>query len=167
MMIPAWNDRSVEDQTLFNPVFCALLLRAASRGHQEGDTSRALPLAHAFLVLPIVLNARVRRALPTLKTRMTSWVTAHPEFSAEFADRCQELVDTTREAIQLGCAQDWLTIAGDGLRPGAHRFKPDPPRLGTDTIDIKDCYDAARFVGRWIPKDDRQSTLLSMLGVAP
>ena len=98
---------------------------------------------------------------------MTSWVTAHPEFSAEFAYRCRELVDTTREAIQLGCAKDWLTIAGDGLRPGVRRFKPDPPQLDTDTIDIKDCYEAARFVGRWIPKDDRQSTILSMLGVAP
>lgn len=166
-MSPVWNDRSVEDQTLFNPVFCALLLRAASRGYQESNTSRALPLAHAFLVLPIVLNAPVRRALPSLKTRMTSWVTTHPEFSAEFADRCRELVDTTREAIQFGCTQEWLAVAGDGLRPGTHRFKPDPPRLGTDTMETKDCYEAARFVGRWIPKDDRQSTILSMLGVAP
>lgn len=137
MMNPAWNDRSVEDQTLFNSVFCALLLRAAGRGYQEGYKSRAVPLAHAFLVLPIVLNARMRRALPTLKTRMTSWVTAHPEFSAEFSERCQDLVDTTREAIQLGCSQNCLAIDGDGVRPGGHRFRPDPPRLDTDTIDIR------------------------------
>ncbi len=109
----------------------------------------------------------MRRALPTLKTRMTSWVTAHPEFSAEFSERCQDLVDTTREAIQLGCSQNCLAIDGNGVRPGGHRFRPDPPRLDTDTIDIRDCYEAARFVGRWIPKDDRQSTILSMLGVAP
>ncbi len=51
-MNPAWNDRSVEDHTLFNSVFCALLLRAASRGYQEGDKSGAVPLAHALLVLP-------------------------------------------------------------------------------------------------------------------
>ena len=109
----------------------------------------------------------MRRALPTLKTRMTTWVTAHPDHAAEFADRCRELVDTTREAIQLGCAQDWLAISGDGLRPGSHKFRPDPPRLETDTVDVRDCYDAARFIGRWLPKDDRQSTILSMLGVTP
>ena len=166
-MIPAWSDRSVEDKSLFNPVFCALLLRTACRGYQEGGESRALPLAHSFLVLPIVLNARMRRALPTLKTRMTTWTTAHPEHTAEFADRCRELVDTTREAIQLGCAQDWLAISVDGLRPGSHRFRPDPPRLETDTVDVRNCYEAARFIGRWLPKDDRLSTILSMLGVTP
>lgn len=167
-MNPAWSERSVEDQALFNPVFCALLLRTACRGYQEGGgKGRAMPLSHCFLVLPIVLNAGLRRDLPTLRTRMTTWVTSHPEHAAEFAERSRELVGATREAIQLGCAQDWLAIAGDGLRPGPHRFRPDPPRLRTDTDDVRDCYDAARFVGRWLPQDDRQSTILSMLGVTP
>lgn len=167
-MIPEWNDRSIEDQSFFNPVFCALLLRTACRGYQEGgEVARALPLAYCFLVLPIVLNARMRATLPTLKTRMTTWVTSHPEHVAEFADRSRELVDATREAIQIGCAQDWLAIAGDGLRPGPHRLRPDPPRLATDTDDVRDCYGAARFLGRWLPKGDRQSTILSMLGVSP
>lgn len=165
-MLPVWNDRSIEDQSLFNPAFCALLLRSACRGYQEGE-GRALPLAHCFLILPIVLNARMRSALPTLKTRMTTWVTSHPEHVAEFGDRSRELVSATREAIQIGCAQDWLAIAGDGLRPGPHKFRPDPPRLATDTDEVRDCYDAARFIGRWLPKDDRQSTILFMLGVTP
>ncbi|WP_155006506.1 three component ABC system middle component [Sphingomonas hengshuiensis] len=165
-MNPAWSERSIEDQSLFNPVFCALLLRTACRGYQEGDgAARALPLAHCFLILPIVLNAAMRSALPTLRTRMTTWITSHPEHIGDFADRSRELVYATREAIQLGCAQEWLAIAGDGVRPGPHRFRPDPPRLATDTVDIRDCYEAARFVGRWLPKNDRQSTILSMLGV--
>lgn len=167
-MIPAWNDRSIEDQSLFNPAFCSLLLRSACRGYQEGgEEGSPLPMAHSFLVLPIVLNARMRSALPTLRTRMATWVTSHPEHVAEFADRSREMVGVTREAIQIGCAQDWLAIAGDGLRPGPHRFRPDPPRLATDTEDVRHCYDAARFIGRWLPKDDRQSTILSMLGVTP
>jgi hypothetical protein len=167
-MSPAWSERSVEDQSLFNPAFCAILLRTACPGYQEkGVEERALPLTHCFLVLPIVLNGEMRRALPTLRTRMTTWVTSHPEHIGDFADRARELVDTTREAIQLGCAQDWLFIGGEGLKPGSHRFRPDPPRLATDTDDVRDCYDAARFVGRWLPKNDRLSTILSMLGVTP
>lgn len=163
-----WSERSIEDQSLFNPAFCAILLRTTCRGYQEGGADgRALPMAHCFLVLPIVLNAGMRRDLPTLRTRMTTWVNLHPEHVSEFANRSYELVSTTREAIQLGCVQEWLTIAGDGLRPGPHRFRPDPPRLATDTDDIRDCYEAARFIGRWLPKEDRQSTILSMLGVRP
>lgn len=167
-MIPKWNDRSIEDQSFFNPAFCALLLRTACRAYQEGGNGgMALPLAHSFLILPIALNARIRAALPTLKTRMTTWVTSHPEYVAEFAERSIDLVGVTREAIQLGCTHNWLAIGGDGLRPGPHRFRPDPPRLTTDTDDIRDCYDVASFIGRWLPKDDRQSTILSMLGVTP
>ena len=167
-MNPAWNERSIEDQSLFNPAFCAILLRTACRGYQEGGGGgRAMPLTHCFLVLPIVLNAGMRGALPTLKTKMTTWVMSHPEHVSEFADRSRELVGTAREAIQFGCTQEWLTIAGDGLRPGPHRFRPDPPRLATDTDDVRACYEAARFVGRWLPKEDRQSTILSMLGVTP
>ncbi|ACB95133.1 three component ABC system middle component [Beijerinckia indica] len=167
-MILPWNDRSVEDQSLFNPAFCGLVLRTACRGYGEDVVNgRPVPLMHAFLVLPIVLNARMRESLPTLKTRMTTWVTAHPEHVAELGDRAREMVGVTREAIQFGCAQDWLTISGEGLRPGSHKFRPDPPRLASDTDDVRACHVAARFLGRWLPKEDRPSTILSLLGVAP
>ncbi|MEG3147607.1 three component ABC system middle component [Sphingomonas sp. RT2P30] len=167
-MIPPWNDRAAEDQSLFNPAFCGLLLRTACRGFNEGSTDeRSMPLPQAFIILPIVLNARMRDTLPTLKTLMSTWVAAHPEHVAEFGDRAREMADVTREAIQFGCSQAWLAISGRGLSTGVARLRPDPPKLATDTDDVRACYAAARFLGRWLPKDEQTSTILSLLGVAP
>jgi hypothetical protein len=168
-MLPIWGDRSVEDQSLFNPAFCSLILRTACRGYNEDDQDEhSLPLMHTFLVLPIILNERMRQSLPaTLRTLMSTWVTSHPEHVSELGDRARDMVDVTREAIQFGCAQDWLSISGSGLSAGSSKLRPDPPRLSTDTDDVRACYSAARFLGRWLPKSDQPSTILSLLGVSP
>ena len=167
-MIPPWNERSEEDQSLFNPAFCSLLLRTACAGYAHGVAAgRPLPVTQAFLVLPIVLNGRLRERLPTLRTLMSTWVTANPEHVADFGDRAREMADVTREAIQFGCAQNWLAISAKGLSPGPAKFRPDPPRLPTDTDNTRACYSAATFVGRWLPKEEQPSTILSLLGVAP
>jgi len=167
-MIPPWSDRSAEDQSLFNPAFGSLLLRTACRGYAEGERDgRPLPITLAFIVLPIVLNQRMRDTLPTLKTLMSTWVAGHPEHVAGFGDRSREMADVTREAVQFGCSQTWLAISAQGLYPGPVRLRSDPPKLATDTDDVRACYAAARFIGRWLPRDGHQSTILSMLGVAP
>jgi len=85
-----------------------------------------MPLAHAFIVLPFVLNARMRDSLPTLKTMMSTWVATHPEHVAEFGDRARGMADVTREAIQFGHSQSWLAISGHGLSTGAAKLRPDP-----------------------------------------
>jgi len=167
-MIPLWNERSAEDQSLFNPAFCSLLLRTTCRGFGEGVADgRSMPLAQTFIILPILLNASIRQALPALKTLMSSWIAAHPEYVAEFGDRAREMADVTREAIQFGCSQSWLVLSSQGLSAGVARLRPDPPKLVTDTDEVRSCYAAARFLGRWLPKDEPPSTILSLLGVAP
>jgi hypothetical protein len=168
-MMLQWSDRSTEDQSLFNPTFNALLLRTVCRGcAEDAPAERPMPFTYAFIVLPLIINERARRTLPkTVRTLMTSWATAHPEQIADFGDRARELVDVTREAIQFGCAQDWLTLTAAGLSAGPARLRPDPPKLLTDTDDLRECFDAARFIGRWLPKGGQPSTILSLLGVAP
>lgn len=162
-MNPLWNERSTEDQSLFNPSFCSLLLRTACKGYGTNP----LPLPFAFLVLPIILNQRMRDSLPTVRTLITTWAVSHPEHVAGFGDRAQAMADVSREAIQFGCARLWLEISGVGLAVGQARLRPDPPQLTTDTDDVRDAYAAAKFIGRWLPKDGQVATTMSVLGVAP
>ena len=168
MMNPRWNERSAEDQSLFNPAFCGLLLRTACKGYtSETLQPAAMPLPLAFLVLPVVLSQRMRDTLPTMKTRITTWAASNPEHIAGFGDRARLMADVSREAIQFGCAQQWLVVSAPGLAVGPAKFRPDPPKLATDTDDIGACYVAARFLGRWLAKGGSPATIMSLLGVAP
>jgi hypothetical protein len=144
-----WNKRSAEDQSLFNPTFCALLLRTACKNYPTGaPQTQPLPLPLSFFVLPIVLNQPLRQSLPSLRTGIATWAASHPEHIAGFGDRASEMADVTREAIQFGCAQKWLSVSGSGLGVGSAILRSDPPKLPSDTDDVRDCYSAARFLGR-------------------
>lgn len=167
MTIPRWNERSAEDQSLFNPPFCSLLLRTACKSFAREPDLLPMPLPLTFLVLPIALNQRIRSTLPTLKTLITTWAASNPEHVAGLGDRARDMADVTREAIQFGCAQQWLAVSGTGLAVGSVRLRPDPPKLATDTDDVRACYAAAKFLGRWLPSDPRPATVMSLLGVAP
>lgn len=165
-MNPRWNDRSTEEQSLFNPAFGGLLIRTVCKAY-TGDGSVLMPLPLAFLLLPIILHERMRATLPTLKTLFATWAANHPEEIAGFGDRAQGMTDVTREAIQFGCAQQWLAVSSAGLGAGPAKLRPDPPRLPTDTDDVRACYEAARFLGRWLPSDAHPATIMTLLGVAP
>lgn len=167
MKIPRWNERSAEDQSLFNPAFCSLLLRTACKSFAREPELTPMPLPLTFLILPIVLNERIRDTLPTLKTLITTWAASNPEHVAGFGDRARQMANVTREAIQFGCAQRWLAISGAGLAVGPTKLRPDPPRLATDTDDVRACYAAAKFLGRWLPSERHAATVMSLLGVAP
>jgi hypothetical protein len=166
MTNPPWNKRSAEDQSLFNPPFCGLLLRTTCKSYAT-KASPALPLPLAFLILPIILNERLRNSLPTLRTLISAWAVSNPEHVADFGDRAREMSDVTREAIQIGCGQGWLAVSGAGLAVGPVKLRPDPPKFASDTDDVRACYAAAKFLGRWLPNDGHPSTIMSLLGVAP
>lgn len=164
----SWNERSTEDQSLFNPAFCSLLIRESCKGYAYGSPPTvAMPLPLAFLVLPIVLNQSLRDTLPTLKTKITTWAVRNPGHLSEFGDRASGLSDVTREAIQFGCGQQWLAISVKGIAVGSKAIRPDPSKADIATDDVRACYKAANFFGRWLPKDETPTTVMSLLGVAP
>jgi hypothetical protein len=161
-----WDERSAEDQSLFNPPFCGLLLRTTCKSYAT-EASPAMPLPLAFLILPIVLNERMRGSLPTLKTLVSTWAASNPEHVAGFGDRARGMADGTREAIQFGCGHGWLAMSGAGLAVGPTKLRPDPPKFASDTDEVRACYAAAKFLGRWLPNDGDPATIMSLLGVAP
>ena len=72
-----WSERPPEVAHLFNPAFCALLLREAVRGFAEVSPS-GMPHPLVFLLLPIVLHKATRESLPgSITTKMHPWLQEH------------------------------------------------------------------------------------------
>ncbi|MDW7553665.1 MULTISPECIES: three component ABC system middle component [Azospirillum] len=165
-MLP-WGDRPLEEASLFNPVFCALLLRATVKEHRAAaKTPLSFPLA--FLVLPFALHEKTRLALPaSARTMMTSWLVDHPELVAGFGERARRMADTTREAIQFGCHYSLLRIEGAGLDVGKRTVKPEPANLAENTEEARACYAAARLLGKWLASGGTVPTVMSLWGVSP
>ena len=111
-MLP-WSQRPVE-ANLFNPAYCALLLRHAVEGHHK-TALRGLDYAAAFMVLPVVLHKATRELLPgTISTKLHFWAQRHHEVRIGFAKRMQDMVPVTKEALLFGMQHEVLKLNEKG-----------------------------------------------------
>jgi Family of unknown function (DUF6521) len=156
-----WSERPTDEARLFNPAFLAALIGAAAENF-ETRAKQAMPLLIAFLVLPIALHAPTRSQLPkTIAALFPNWLQAHPEIRLGYPSRAVALVGLTQEAIRFGVLHGGLDLSGDAV-VAASRFRPVPEA----TEDVRDCFKAAGFCGRWFTKHD-VPTLFALLGVKP
>jgi len=83
----AWSDRPVEEAALFNPAFCGELIARTVAGYQEARAA-ALPLALAFVVLPLTLHEPTRRILPgRSNTMLLTWAADRGPLIADLPNR--------------------------------------------------------------------------------
>jgi len=156
-MLP-WNQRPFE-ANLFNPAYCALLLRQAVDGHQK-TALRGLDYAAAFMVLPVVLHQATRDLLPgIITTKLHFWAQRHHEVRIGFAKRMQDLVPITKEALLFGLQHEALQLNDAGaLVVGPRRLKPYEVAPKSDAAD---CLKKALFVGRWFADAGSTVTVLA------
>jgi hypothetical protein len=156
-MLP-WSQRPLE-ANLFNPAYCALLLRQAVDGYQK-TALRGLDYAAAFLVLPVVLHQATRALLPgTVATKLHFWAQRHHEVRIGFAQRMQELVPITKEALLFGLQHEALRLNEAGaLVVGARRLHGYDLAPGSE---VADCLKKALFVGRWFADAGSTGTVLA------
>lgn len=164
-MMPSWAERPTEIANLLNPAFCALLLVQAVRGYQD-ETAAGLPYPIAFLVLPLVLHKPTREALPnSIASRMHPWLENHQQAQVGFAERCIAVKEHTKEALIYSGARRVLRVRADArLEIADQRLRR--PMWPADSEPV-DCYEAARFVGRWLAHAGRTATIFAMWGIRP
>ena len=159
-----WSERPPEVAHLFNPAFCALLLREAVRGFDEVSPS-GMPHPLVFLLLPIVLHKATRESLPGLiTTKMHPWLQEHQEARIGFCERCAAILPHTREAILFAMNAQIVTLSQDGsmqppvcgLTSFLGRVTRNRRRAGNERI----CR-ALAGLGR------RNATIFAMWGVRP
>ncbi len=162
-----WADRSREERTLLNPAFCASMLWHAARGH-ELQNNHALALEEAFLVLPFVLDRKVREALPRdTRTSMTVWLDSEPLLRGRIAARARLLTGFTKEALLFGGIHDFIAISKGQLHASDQWQRVVRRSLKASSDEVRQCAKKAEFVGKWLALTGAAATVMAIIGVRP
>ena len=160
-----WHERPTEIANLFNPAFCALIVRDGSQGFAEHNPT-GMPYPLAFVLLPIVLHRGTRNILPkTIATKLHPWIEQHQEVKIGFPQRCAAMSTFTREAIIFAASGGLISISTSGtIQAPPLRLK----RVGwPNDSEPAICRERAHFVGRWLATAGETATIFAMWGVRP
>src|SRR5689334_6392659 len=110
-----WIKRANEEAYLLNPAFCSLALVASILEYRKSK-EEGMPFPLLFMVLPIVLHQPTRRLLPpNIRTSMPAWLQTNASAQVLFYSRVVALRPHTREALQFGLLQQWISKPANGL----------------------------------------------------
>ncbi|WP_308410851.1 MULTISPECIES: three component ABC system middle component [Burkholderia] len=159
---------SAEYRALFNPAFCAVLLREACLGAERESKSRdvePLSFAASFLVLPAVLHEPIRRELPkTIATSFATWLAENPLLRSQFASLARVTKDITRKGLLFGSTHGALSLAA-GQVHAAGSMKIQVPELDEAKSEMGQCLRGAHFMGRWLALAGNTTTTLALIGM--
>lgn len=159
-----WLERPSEEAAHFNPAFCGELL-ARTIGDYAKVRGTALPLALAFLVLPLTLPPSLRRVLPRrADTAFASWAGDNADLLTTLPERVMRLRPVTRESLLFATQVSAFALSGEGVAAG-----PNPYRLtakfAATTGETDDIRRAAGLLGRWFAAQGSAAATLQTMGV--
>lgn len=158
-----WSERNSELAALFNPAFCSLILYGGVTHHQKQD-ERGMPLPVAFLLLPIILSANLRSALPsTARTTFHLWLDREPHVKIRLAKRAANLAPITREGLLFLLQRKRLLLSGERLQKG--KIIKGLTTFADATQGLPDLLEGARILGTMLGKVDDVVTIFTSLGL--
>lgn len=150
---------TAEESALFNGPFMAALLRLFVDAH-----GGAVDVERAYIALPIALHSRSRKALPSIvTTSLPVWLKRHSVAKRGFPERASRLVPFVRDGLVLGVASDVLVLDGTKLKSGSAPLAGG----GFATDEVRACFAAATFLGKWFARGVPTPTLYGLFGVTP
>lgn len=161
-----WQERAGEEANLFNPAFCALLLARAAEAYRA-KRGEGLPYALAFAVLPAILHAETRDALPrSIRAVMHNWAGERAAALANFGDLARRVAPITKEAILFGLLHGKLALTAGAISAGPRPFPAREVAMEA-TAETQDCVRAATFLGRWFGVSGSAAMILATWGLRP
>ncbi len=165
-MISILDVGSSEEVALFNPAFLARLLHAAASDYEKA-VERAMPVALAFLAVPLVLHKPTRDDLPThASSQMQAWIREHPRHMARLDARVVGMRPFIGVAVRFGLQHGVLTSADGRLGAGTVKRRP-RGHAALESAEVHDCLRVAGFLGRWFARQPDTATLLALWGLQP
>ncbi|QAY66368.1 three component ABC system middle component [Paenibacillus protaetiae] len=156
-----WHQRPTEVANLLNPAFCGYILREYVKSY-ENETGSGVPFELMFLLLPIVLHRHTRDQLPsTIRTHLQAWLQSNPEIRIGFANRVNDLIIITREAMIFLINKGYLSESNGVFLATDKRYK----RFPIDD-EIKEFVNKSKFIGRWFSSSS-STTIYTMWGICP
>lgn len=158
-----WEARSPVVATMLNPALIAAII-AASAEEYERRCGKKMPWELVFIIAPLVLHRDTRATLPrSMASHLSSWIASNPTIHAGFPERAKALVPHVREGLRFGLRERVIIVDEAGLLSGFLPAKARPANTG----DIGDIIRAAGFLGKWLTKIERSSSLYGYFGVTP
>lgn len=158
-----WRERPIEERAALNPALIATLVAQASAGHMQ-ETEQGMPFWLSYLVVPAVLHAETRSALPSsVRTSLASWTADNPLARASVQRLVGPFAPYVQEGVLLGLRSGALRLDGTSLavqHPNAVVPRQDLPEL-------HELLKTARLSGRLFGRVGSQSTVFALWGVRP
>jgi hypothetical protein len=159
-----WSERSDEVASLFNPAFCGTLVFHAAR-HYTQEAEGGMPLSLSSLVLPFVLNCRLRSALPqTIRTPFEIWCRREGQVRIGLAERVRALLPITKESLLFLGQHNLLSIT-DGALTVRKRAPMGMAKFEASDEEIGECFTKARVLGIMMARAGDEASVLMSLGL--
>jgi len=160
-----WEKRPFEIANLFNPAFCAILLRDAAEGYEK-EKEEGLPYPLSVFILPLVLHKTSRYLMPkTISSRMHVWLKNNEEVRIDFAKRVRHMLPYSKEALIFGMQGKIIMINPEGnlipVRKNLNKLK------WKNDSEPAQCRQKSLFLGRWLAHAGDISTVYAMWGIRP
>ncbi|SDH66683.1 three component ABC system middle component [Chitinophaga filiformis] len=162
-MLPTWENRPEITANLINPAFCSEIIRECAIAFKN-EAKDSLPFSLAVLVLPLILNSRIRERLPKSKSNtIHAWINDNEDIKIGLAKHIKSFLPFSRESIMFGIAHNTLSIDDNG----GVDIKVRKGKLKLDDLEIKSCISKATTLGKVFSKSGNPLTIYSILGIKP
>ena len=159
-----WGPEPLEEFTLFNAAFIALLINKAAKAW-EARSGSPMPYLALWLIIPNALYGPARAALPkSISADLFGWIHANPQIRDALPGNTRALRSKVLAGVRLCISSGSVTSEDDGLHAMPLRRRP-PNFRSTD--DMTDCLKAAEFLARWSSDRPDLRTLFALWEVTP
>src|SRR5258707_3772070 len=98
-MLPTWEKRPEITAHLISAAFCSEIIRQCVSAY-KGEVKSNLPFSLSVLVLPLILNTRIRERLPRNKSNtIHGWINENEELKIGLANNIASFIPFTRETV--------------------------------------------------------------------
>ena len=162
-MLPNWENRPEITANLINPAFCCEVLRMCASAYKT-ETGKTLPFALSILVLPLILNSRLRERIPRTKAHtIHGWINENEDLKIGLASGIKGFIPFTRETIMFAIAHNSISID----EHGGIEVKVRRKKFKSDDQEINSCLKKSEILGKIISKSGTPLTIYSILGIKP
>ena len=158
---------SQEEQNLFNPAYCGLILYEAIRQFQA-TSEKGMPCSLAYLALPMSSNGLISSNLPNaVVTPISAWTTSNEGILVGLSNTISSYVEITTAAIAFLLERELIVLTKKGILNLSDQSIPKLPSFVAKNADIKQSFRAAGFIGRWFSSASSVESIYTQLGVRP
>src|SRR6185312_6933685 len=144
MGLPNWEDRAEITANLINPAFCSEVVRECVKAYKS-EKKENFPFAFSVLILPLILNNKIRERLPKSKANtIHHWLNDNEDLKVGIASKISTFLPFTRETLMFGIAHNSMSI--DEF--GNIEARPRKGKIKTEDNEVKQCISKAATLGK-------------------